>query len=115
VAAWNRHVVYGYHGEGFRDPSNGRTGQANRFEHYLDDGLHLGAFGVPTTRANGEAAAGVAGNSFAFALVPDRDALLVYHNDESQHGGVHRWTLAGLGTVRERVARGAPGTPITIP
>jgi hypothetical protein len=109
--AVGRHVVYGYHGEGFTDPVNGKIGEANQFMHFYDDGLFVGQFGVPTTRATINAAAGVAGNSFSNILVGGSDGatLLFFHNDESQHAGVHRWTIGNLSSVRELSATGAPG------
>ena len=40
-------------------------------------------------------------NSFSPVLVPgaSSDELLMYHNDESQHAGVHRWRISGLDSV----------------
>jgi hypothetical protein len=113
--AVGRHIVYGYHGEGFTDPANGKVGQANRFMHFYDDGLFIGQFGVPTTRASG-AEAGVAGNSFSNILIDGGDGrhLLFFHNDESQHGGVHRWTIDKLDSIRELAGAGLPGSIITL-
>ena len=43
------------------------------------------------------AVAGKAGNSFnpSLARAPDGQ-LYLYHNDESQHDGIHRWRIEGL-------------------
>jgi hypothetical protein len=111
-----RQIVYGYHGEGFRDPLNGKVGQANHFMHFYDDGLFIGQFGLPTTRAVGDADAGVAGNSFSNILVSSGAGgrLLFFHNDESQHGGVHRWTIANLESVYEMTATGRAGDSVTL-
>lgn len=39
---------------------------------------------------------GEAGNSFGPSLVSAPDGLMyMFHNDESQHDGVHQWVLAG--------------------
>jgi hypothetical protein len=39
---------------------------------------------------------GEAGNSFGPSLVRAPDGLMYfYHNDESQHDGVHQWVLRG--------------------
>lgn len=114
---WARgaHLVYGFHGEGYADPANGgRIGQANRFVHYRDDGTYLGRFGVPTTRATGLAQAGVAGNAFSWMLVVAGRELRLYHNDESQHGGVHRWAIRGLDDVVDLVGAGDVGTEIVL-
>jgi sugar lactone lactonase YvrE len=109
-----RNVVYGFHGEGFSDPASGHVGQANRFVHFRDDGTYLGRFGVPTTRATGPAAAGVAGNAFSSMLVTAGDELRLYHNDESQHGGVHRWAIRGLDGIVDLVGAGEIGTEIVL-
>jgi hypothetical protein len=52
----------------------------------------------------GYASPGTAGNSFGAILVhipnangTEDGAIHLYHNDESVHGGVHRWKLSGLG------------------
>jgi len=48
------------------------------------------------------AQAGQAGNSFNPSLVrAPGGALYLYHNDESQHDGVHRWRFDGAETLRE--------------
>jgi hypothetical protein len=92
-------IVYGYHGEGWRQ------GQANQWLHYQDDGLFIGQFGTPTYawRNRVEARAGSAGNAFAPALVSVGGKLYLWHNDESVHAGVHRWRIDGIETV-ERVS-----------
>lgn len=116
VWAVGRHIVYGYHGEGFTDPMNGKVGQANRFMHFYDDGLFIGQFGTPTTRTKGEADIGAAGNAFSNILVaaPDAGRLLFFHNDEGQHGGVHRWTINNLASVHELLANGRCGGSMTL-
>ncbi|HTB67115.1 MAG TPA: hypothetical protein VK727_12870, partial [Steroidobacteraceae bacterium] len=115
VWAAGHHIVYGYHGEGFTDPSNGRAGEANQFIHFHDDGLFIGQFGVPSTRVTAPApAAGVGGNSFSNILIEDHSRLFWYHNDESQHGGVHRWTIDNLASVAEMVGTGRPGGTIEL-
>jgi hypothetical protein len=98
-------IVYGYHGEGWRQ------GQANQWLHYQDDGLFIGQFGTPTYawRNRVEARAGSAGNAFTPALVRVGGKLYLWHNDESVHAGVHRWRIDGLETV-ERVS--VPVAPV---
>ncbi len=112
--AVGRHIIYGFHGEAFTDQSNGRVGQANQFMHFHDSGLYLGQFGIPSSRAPNESAAGVAGNAFSNILVADGPRLLFFHNDESQHGGVHRWTVENLTTLHELSGRGAVGATIVL-
>ena len=109
-------VIVGFNGEGWRG------GQANQWLHYDGaTGLFLGQFGtvngvhdLPHSSfdyvGGGYATPGSAGNSFGAILVQvpgdgadatavpsiASDALYLYHNDESVHGGVHRWRVSGL-------------------
>jgi hypothetical protein len=95
VTAAGADIVYGYHGEGWRQ------GQANQWLHYQDDGLFIGQFGTPTYawRNKVEARAGSAGNAFAPALVTVGGKLYLWHNDESVHAGVHRWRIDDVESV----------------
>lgn len=99
--AHERHIVFGFHGEFYTDQSNGLVGQANQFMHFHDSGLFIAQLGVPSTRATMEAQAGLSGNAFSPALVASRGILYLYHNDESSHGGVHRWRIDGWKGVHE--------------
>jgi hypothetical protein len=115
VFAIGRHVICGYRGEGWKGS------QTNKWRHFLDDGLFVAEFGVVGPETSGEAPAELAGNAFNGwpVTLPDGRAF-IYHNDESVHGGVHRWRLDGLDTVTEqkmavrwdgkprKVARGGP-------
>jgi hypothetical protein len=99
VSVAGRQVVYGYHGEGWRD------GEADQWLHFYDDGLFVGQFGTPGVARPGlvpaEAAAGFAGNAFSAQLVTVNGEVYLWHNDESGHGGVHRWWLDGAAAIRE--------------
>ena len=111
--AWanGRHIVYGYHGEFYRDLQTGRVGEANQFMHFDESGLFIGQFGEPSTRDPAPGQPGLSGNAFSPTLVRSAGRLLLYHNDESAHGGVHRWRIDGaddVGVLRGRVAGGAP-------
>lgn len=109
-----RNVVYGFHGEFFTDLLNGNVGQANQFMHFYDDGLFVGQFGVPSTRATEEAQAGLGGNSFSFTLVQVGKNLYLYHNDESSHGGIHRWQIQGADSIQEMSGTGMLGGKINL-
>lgn len=112
------HVVVGFNGEGWRG------GQASQWLHYDGvTGLFLGQFGTVNGvhdlahskfdyAGGGYATPGSAGNAFGAILVSvpastagegggvgagEGDAVYLYHNDESVHGGVHRWKISGLG------------------
>eukprot|EP00040_Diaphanoeca_grandis_P029419 m.172337 g.172337 ORF g.172337 m.172337 type:complete len:294 (-) comp31681_c2_seq1:125-1006(-) len=103
-----RHVVYGFNGEGWHGA------QANQWLHFdALSGLFIGQFGTvngihdPRYTSEGWSAPGAAGNSFAATLVNVTVGVTtvtyLYHNDESVHGGVHRWKITGLDEV-ERVS-----------
>ncbi|KPF49491.1 hypothetical protein D621_14785 [beta proteobacterium AAP51] len=116
VMTAGRAVVYGYHGEFYTDLSNGRVGQANQFMHFLDNGLFVGQFGRPSTVDAPDAAPapGRSGNAFSPWLVQSEGRTLLYHNDESSWGGVHRWELQGLDGITELRASGTRGSRLTL-
>lgn len=106
VWTYDRHIIYGYHGENYTDLVYHQIGQANRFTHFYDDGLFIGQFGVrrityfnPTEFSR---AAGCAGNSFSNTYAYANGNLYWYHGDESVHGGVHRWRIDGVDTISEQ-------------
>ena len=111
VWAHDRHVLYGYHGEFFRDLQTGRVGQANQFMHFYDNGLFIGQFGQASTRPG---AVGLSGNAVSPTLVRSGAQLYLYHNDESSHGGVHRWRIDGWQDVQELTGSGRPGDSIVL-
>jgi hypothetical protein len=111
VWSQGRHVIYGFHGEFYRDMQTQKVGQANQFMDYSDDGLFLGQFGVSSTREGG---AGMSGNAFSPTLVLSGGRLFLYHNDESTQGGVHRWSLDGWDNVRELKGAGGSGSAIVL-
>ena len=97
-----RHIFYGYYGEFYRGS------QTNKYRHYYDSGLLVGEFGEVGENVGGVAGglqcpAKMAGNAINPWVIklPDGRAFL-YHNDESWHGGVHRWRIDGLDTVAEQ-------------
>ncbi|HTP40139.1 MAG TPA: FlgD immunoglobulin-like domain containing protein [Steroidobacteraceae bacterium] len=102
-------IVYGYHGEAW----NG--GQANQWMHFHESGLFLGQFGESPYPAENAVSAqpGAAGNSFCPSLVAVGGELFLWHNDESVHGGIHRWRIRGMSDVHIAAApispRGGPG------
>ncbi len=112
--AHGRHVVYGYHGEFYKDLTNGKVGQANQFMHFDESGLFIGQFGQPSTRSAPANLAGLSGNAFSPTLVRDGSRLYLYHNDESSHGGVHRWRFDGWDDLVELSGGGATGSTIVL-
>lgn len=114
VMAHDRHIVYGFHGEFYTDHLNGKVGQANQFMHFHDSGLFIQQFGVPSTRATLDAEAGLSGNAFSPTLVRDGKNLYLHHNDESSHGGVHRWRIDGWDDIGELRGTGRTGSTIEL-
>ena len=114
VHALGRDIVYGYHGEYYTDLGNGKFGEANQFMHFLDDGLFIGEFGLSTTRATGVSQPGEAGNAFSSTLLRANGQAYLYHNDESQWGGVQRWHLVGIDDIQELTATGNAGGSISL-
>jgi hypothetical protein len=105
------HVIYGFHGEGYNQT------EANQFMDFYEDGLFLGQFGTPGKVRNeeGPAIAGFAGNAFSPALVQTKDGeIYLYHNDESNHAGIHRWHLVGANDVSSLGGIGRAGQTVEL-
>jgi hypothetical protein len=107
VSASERNVLYGFHGE------NWSGIQANQFMHYWDDGLFIGQFGAHLP-GPGNFNPGNAGNSFCLSLVKHGRKTYLYHQDENEHGGIHRWTLMGADSVREYASTLSIGGTVTL-
>jgi hypothetical protein len=68
----------------------------------------VGQFGVAANInapfAIPEGTPGMAGNAYSTDVVTAADgSLCIYQNDESKHGGVHRWHVTGLSTIDGKV------------
>jgi hypothetical protein len=117
VVVQGNDIVYGFHGEFWKNS------EANQFLHFRN-GHFVGQFGTPNRafrfnqRGQGPqgstglhfwVVAGQAGNSFSPSMVAAPDGkLYVYHNDESGHGGVHRWRVDGLDDLEQLTAQILP-------
>ncbi len=108
VQVSGQNILYGYHGEGW----NGE--EANQFMHFRDDGLFVGEFGIPSSAANTNAIAGSGGNAFNPTVVEVNGVTYLYHNDEGNHGGIHRWRLDNLNSISELIGAGALNSTITL-
>ncbi|WP_173809428.1 malectin domain-containing carbohydrate-binding protein [Hymenobacter caeli] len=109
VMASGRHVLYGYHGEGWN------YAEACQHMHFYDDGLFIGQFGESNLghlAAEG-AVAGSAGNGLSPCLTTVNGEMYLWVNDEGGHGP-QRWHLVGAGTVQEATGTGALGATITL-
>jgi sugar lactone lactonase YvrE len=114
VWAHGRHIVYGYHGEFYKDMRSGQVGQASQFMHFDESGLFIGQFGRSLVPPTAPSQPGMSGNAFSPTLVRIADRLHLFHNDESAHGGVHRWRIDGWDDVQELRGTGRTGGSIEL-
>ncbi len=98
VLPMERSIIWGYHGEFWKNT------QTNKWNQFYDDGLFVGQFGVTGLEVgNIEAAAQMAGNALSAGLVKDASGnYYLYHCDEFNHSGLHRWKITGLNTIQEQ-------------
>jgi hypothetical protein len=94
----DRNIIWGYNGEGWKQ------GQTNKFNHYYDNGLFLGQFGVvgdqfvqdPITYPM------MAGNAYMPQLTKEGSTYYLYHNDESVRGALSRWKITNTTSIQEQ-------------
>lgn len=97
VYAVESNVFWNYHGEFWKNS------QTNVWNHYHESGLMIGQFGISSLdgeATNKEAFAMGAGNVFSSTVLKYGNDYYIYHNDECNHGGVHRWKITGLNSVK---------------
>lgn len=87
-------IVIGMNSEGYDG------GQTNIWNIFKDNGLFLTQFGTKTIPGQ-IAQAEMAGSAFSPSLVKVNGVVYLWHNDESFHGGLHRWKITGLDTIQE--------------
>lgn len=90
--------MWGYHGEFWKNS------QTNYWHMLTEDGLFLYAFGTDGTKPSKSwttAPWGMAGNAIRFGLAKTNGQVYLYHNDESFHGGIHRWKINNLESIKE--------------
>jgi hypothetical protein len=94
----DRNIFWGYKGEFWK------AGQTNIYNHYLDNGLMVGQFGISgdIARLQGEAPPMMAGNSNSGTYVKVGDDIHFFHCDENAHGGVHHWKISNLNSIQEQ-------------
>ncbi len=91
----DQNIFWGYHGEFWKQS------QTNKWNHVHDSGLFVGQWGTLGIEHNGEeAVAETAGNTLSGSVVKVNGITYIYHNDESAHGGVHRWKINNLSTIQ---------------
>ncbi|CAN5430989.1 hypothetical protein BH11BAC3_BH11BAC3_06110 [soil metagenome] len=94
----DRNIITSYHGEFWKNS------QTNYYNHYYDNGLAIGQFGTDRIKVGMgvHAAAMMAGNALTPVVVKDSNGdLYLYHGDESDHSGLHRWKISGINTIVE--------------
>ncbi len=105
VNVFERNIITSYHGEFWKN------GQTNMFNHYWDNGLSVGQFGVTRSQTTGESPAMMAGNVLSPIIVKSGNGdYYLYHGDESDHAGLHRWKITGLNSISEQIIPLAPPT-----
>lgn len=98
AATLERNIFWGYHGEFWKNR------QTNKYNHFYDNGLFVGQFGVVGPETDGTYAyPGYAGNAIMWGLVKIGSDYYLYHSDEGQHGGLHRWKINNLASIREQI------------
>jgi hypothetical protein len=111
VQAVDRQVMFGYHGEFFRN-----EGQASQHMHFYDDGLFVGQFGEasPGHSPYEGALPGFAGNADSPSLIKTTNGdYYVWVNDEAGHGPM-RWHFVNAKNIRELTGSGPLGGAITV-
>jgi len=105
--ALDRTIIYGYHGEFWKN------GQAGKWLLWRDNGLYLGQFGTLGTEHQA-GVQGFAGNAWSSTLVRQGRSLYLWVNDESAYAGVHCWQLDGINDVLDLSGSGAQGGDIAL-
>jgi len=96
--AMDNWFIWGYYGEFWRNT------QTNYWQMLTQDGLFLYDFGANGTQKAvdwHDTIPGMAGNAFSPQLVKVNGQVYLYHNDESWHGGIHRWKINNLDSIKE--------------
>lgn len=106
--AIGRNVIYEYKGEFWNNT------EANQIMHYYDNGLFVGQFGTSGGQGVTPNLPGAAGNIMMGNLASANGNTYLYLNDESQHGGIHRWRLDGLSTIGELAGSGTLNSSISL-
>lgn len=101
-------IVYQYKGEAWQG------GEASQMMHYHENGLFVGQFGTSGKAFSKDSVAGFAGNTLTGAMTVSGSNTYFYVNDESQHGGIHRWRLDGTNTLAELSGSGVLDSTITL-
>jgi hypothetical protein len=116
LTASGRNLFLGYHGELWKGNVGVGAAEASTFYHYNEDGLMIGSWGTLGHFVGFDSTVdGFAGNNFSqTAVTGPTGVAYLYTNDESNHGGITRWSISNLGSVAETVNTGALGQVISL-
>ena len=79
-----------------------RNGQTNYRHMFHESGLPLYDFGTDTSFFGfNQSGHGMAGNAFDPDVVKVGNTVYLYTNDESFHGGLHRWKISNTEDIKE--------------
>jgi hypothetical protein len=95
--AIDKYIIWGYNGEFWEG------GQTNRYNMYHESGLFLHHFGEDSKAGLGQAIYGMAGNAFSPRVVKHNNDIILWHNDESYHAGLHKWKIGNLNSIQEYI------------
>ena len=110
AAIIGRNIITSYHGEFWKNS------QTNKYNHYLDNGLAVGQFGITRPTSGTRSAAEMAGNVLNWGAIASvtGDTIFVYHGDESDHSGIHQWVITGMNTIaQQNIVLDYPTSPTT--
>lgn len=91
------HIFPTYHGEFWKGL------QTNKFDHFYENGLYVGGFGVTGPDARNDPAnnPGMAGNVFgATAVKSSNGNIYLVHGEEFGWSGLHIWRVKNLNTIQ---------------
>ncbi len=92
-----QNIITTYHGEFWKNS------QTNKFNHYWDNGLAIGQFGITRPEVGFGVHAGyfMAGNNLNPIMVMDSSTgkMYIVHGDESDHAGLHVEEISDLNTI----------------
>lgn len=101
VLAMDDWFMWGYYGEFWENT------QTNYWHMLTEEGLFLYDFGTDNKNpiSSGYSKAKMAGNAFGPSLIKVDGQVYLYHNDESFHGGVHRWKIKNLTSIEKFILK----------
>jgi hypothetical protein len=92
---FGNNIIWSYRGEFWKSV------QTNYFNHFYENGLPVGQFGVGGHEATNYIQEGMAGNALNWNITKvDADNAYLYQGDESHHAGIHRWSIKNLSSIK---------------